>query len=59
MTSRPAVIPVGAWPARMPADLAAGYCGKKPSRRFSPGSDASILARSSMRGVDGYGYAEI
>lgn len=28
MTSRPSTIPHGAWPRRMPADLAAGYCGE-------------------------------
>lgn len=26
--SRPAQVPVGAWPAQMPAELAAGYCGE-------------------------------
>lgn len=28
MTRRPASIPAGSWPRRMPADLAAGYCGE-------------------------------
>jgi len=26
--SRPIAIPAGTWPARMPAQLAAGYCGE-------------------------------
>ncbi|MFN4124473.1 hypothetical protein [Pannonibacter indicus] len=32
--TRPAVIPVGAWPARMPADMAAGYCGERSAEAF-------------------------
>lgn len=31
---RPASIPNGAWPRRMPADLAAGYCGEKTIEAF-------------------------
>jgi len=31
---RPAVIPAGSWPARMPADLAAGYCGETTVQAF-------------------------
>jgi hypothetical protein len=34
MTSRPAMIPLGAWPARMPADIAAGYVGEKTVEAF-------------------------
>jgi hypothetical protein len=26
--TRPAIIPTGSWPRRMPAELAAGYCGE-------------------------------
>lgn len=26
--ARPSTIPEGAWPRRMPADMAAGYCGE-------------------------------
>ncbi|MBI5260863.1 MAG: hypothetical protein HY852_03475 [Bradyrhizobium sp.] len=28
MSRRPAAIPAGSWPRRMPAALAAGYCGE-------------------------------
>jgi hypothetical protein len=28
MSRRPAAIPPGSWPRRMPAPLAAGYCGE-------------------------------
>lgn len=31
---RPSVIPNGAWPPRMPADMAAGYCGEKTVEDF-------------------------
>lgn len=31
---RPAVIPVGSWPARMPAEYAAGYCGEVSGEAF-------------------------
>ena len=31
---RPAVIPVGSWPRRMPAELAAGYCGETTVEAF-------------------------
>lgn len=32
--THPAVIPVGAWPRRMNAQLAAGYCGEPSSEAF-------------------------
>jgi hypothetical protein len=32
--TRPAIIPHGAWPARMPADMAAGYCGERSAESF-------------------------
>lgn len=32
--NRPAVIPVGSWPRRMPASLAAGYCGEPSIEAF-------------------------
>ena len=32
--SRPAVIPPGSWPARMNAELAAGYCGENTAEAF-------------------------
>lgn len=32
--SRPAVIPAGAWPPRMPVELAAGYCGERSAESF-------------------------
>jgi hypothetical protein len=32
--TRPAVIPAGAWPRRMPADYAAGYCGEPSAEAF-------------------------
>jgi hypothetical protein len=32
--NRPSSIPAGAWPRRMPADLAAGYCGEKTIEGF-------------------------
>jgi hypothetical protein len=31
---RPSVIPMGSWPRRMPADLAAGYCGETTVEAF-------------------------
>lgn len=34
MTVRPAVIPAGTWPPRMPATLAAGYCGEPSVESF-------------------------
>lgn len=34
MSTRPAVIPAGTWPPRMPAELAAGYCGERTVRSF-------------------------
>ncbi len=33
-TLRPSIIPAGSWPRRMPADLAAGYCGEKTVKGF-------------------------
>ena len=32
--SRPAIIPSGSWPRRMPAELAAGYCGEPSAESF-------------------------
>ena len=32
--ARPVKIPTGSWPARMPADLAAGYCGERSVDAF-------------------------
>jgi hypothetical protein len=34
MTHRPALIPAGAWPRRMPVELAAGYCGERTVKAF-------------------------
>jgi hypothetical protein len=34
MSTRPAAIPSGAWPRRMSADYAAGYCGETTVRSF-------------------------
>jgi hypothetical protein len=34
MNNRSAVIPVGSWPRRMGADLAAGYCGETSVEAF-------------------------
>ena len=34
MTSRPSMIPLGAWPRRMNAALAAGYCGESTTEAF-------------------------
>ena len=31
---RPAIIPTGSWPGRMPAELAAGYCGEPTVEAF-------------------------
>ena len=31
---RPAIIPAGSWPRRMPAELAAGYCGEPTVEAF-------------------------
>lgn len=32
--SRPPFIPPGLWPPRMPADMAAGYCGERSVEAF-------------------------
>lgn len=32
--SRPSIIPAGSWPRRMPAALAAGYCGEELVEAF-------------------------
>jgi hypothetical protein len=32
--TRPAVIPIGSWPRRMCAELAAGYCGEPSVEAF-------------------------
>ena len=32
--SRPAIIPTGSWPRRMPAAIAAGYCGERTVEAF-------------------------
>ena len=34
MSSRPAAVPFGAWPRRMSAEYAAGYCGEATVRSF-------------------------
>lgn len=34
MTNRPALIPAGAWPRRMGAAMAAGYCGEPTAQSF-------------------------
>ena len=31
---RPAIIPAGSWPRRMPAAIAAGYCGERTAEAF-------------------------
>lgn len=31
---RSAIIPIGAWPRRMPAEIAAGYCGESSVEAF-------------------------
>ncbi|SFO74128.1 hypothetical protein SAMN05216330_104445 [Bradyrhizobium sp. Ghvi] len=31
---RPAAIPAGSWPRRMPVELAAGYCGEASAEAF-------------------------
>lgn len=32
--SKPAVIPAGCWPARMPPEIAAGYVGERSANAF-------------------------
>jgi hypothetical protein len=32
--TRPSIIPSGSWPRRMPAELAAGYCGEPTVEAF-------------------------
>lgn len=32
--SKPSAIPAGAWPRRMAAELAAGYCGERTAEDF-------------------------
>jgi hypothetical protein len=35
--SRPAIIPAGVWPPRMPVEMAAGYCGERSAEAFLRG----------------------
>lgn len=35
--SRPAAIPAGVWPPRMPVEMAAGYCGERSAEAFLRG----------------------
>lgn len=35
--SRPAAIPAGTWPPRMPVEMAAGYCGERSAEAFLRG----------------------
>lgn len=32
--TRPALIPTGLWPPRMPVEMAAGYCGERSAESF-------------------------
>lgn len=32
--TRPAFIPIGLWPPRMPVEIAAGYCGERSAESF-------------------------
>ncbi len=32
--SRPALVPSGLWPPRMPVEMAAGYCGERSAESF-------------------------
>lgn len=32
--TRPAAIPAGLWPPRMPVEMAAGYCGERSAEAF-------------------------
>lgn len=32
--TRPALIPAGVWPPRMPVEMAAGYCGERSAEAF-------------------------
>ena len=32
--TRPALIPAGMWPPRMPVEMAAGYCGERSAEAF-------------------------
>jgi hypothetical protein len=34
MAPRPAIIPIGSWPRRMCAEMAAGYCGEPSAEAF-------------------------
>jgi hypothetical protein len=34
---RPATIPAGVWPPRMPVEMAAGYCGERSAESFMRG----------------------
>lgn len=35
--TRPALIPPGLWPPRMPVEMAAGYCGERSAEAFLRG----------------------
>jgi hypothetical protein len=35
--TRPATIPAGLWPPRMPVEMAAGYCGERSAEAFLRG----------------------
>src|SRR4051812_16217756 len=55
MTHRPALIPNGAWPRRMGAQLAAGYCGEPTAEAFIARVGASTLNLGSVKGGGAYG----
>lgn len=38
--TRPAAIPPGLWPPRMPVEMAAGYCGERSAEAFLGGVKA-------------------
>jgi hypothetical protein len=40
--TRPAVIPAGTWPPRMPVEMAAGYCGERSAESFLRAVKANV-----------------
>jgi hypothetical protein len=58
MMTRPAIIPVGSWPRRMPAALAAGRCGEpsRPGLRSDGGLCEAIISETLASAVSNQSY---
>ena len=56
---RPSVIPMGSWPRRMPAELAAGFCGEATVEAFIKRVGTEYPQPRIKRGGVGYGSGTI